>query len=146
MSAPTTAPPRTEVRKARAATAGPKKMPAAKTAYEAHTTASVTNEVPIQRSASPITGRKRRLAPSPAIPIVASAAPSWRRRSGPASRARMARISQPAPSAIAARRAATHPQKSTAPGMGPRVKWGGVSATDVSKWRMVGSANAIRIT
>ena len=144
ISAPTVAPPRTVVRNARAATAGPKKMPAAKTAYDAHTTASVMNEVPIQRSASPTTGRKRRLAPRPAIPIVASAALSWRRRSGPRSRVRIARSSQPAPRAMAASRAATQPQNSTAPEIGPREKWGGVSAIDVSKCRIVGSANARR--
>ena len=143
---PTIAPPVTDVRNARAATAGPKKMPDANTAYAAHTTASVMKDVPIQRSASPITGRNRRLAPVPASTRVASAAPSCRRLSVPPFDVRMAPSSQPTPMATDARRAATQPQPSTAPGMGPSEKWGGVTSIDSSKWRMVGSANAIRIT
>ena len=58
ISAATIAPPRTEVRKARAATAGPKKSPAAKTAYDANTTASVMNEVPIQAVCVPDHGQE----------------------------------------------------------------------------------------
>ena len=119
-------------------------MPAAKTAYVAHTTASVMNDVPIHGSAPPITGRNRRLAPSPAIATVASAARSWRRRSVPGSGVRMAASSQAAPTTIAASRAATHPQKSAAPEMGPSTRWGGATAIGAPRSTIVGMPKSTR--
>ena len=132
-----------ESRKARPAISGAKKMPWAKTAYEASTTDSVTIDTPIHGSLSENRGAMRSTPPT--VPTTSASSVTWswrsRARSGPTSR--MASATQAIAAPKIATRNAIHAQPTTSPGMPGKERCGGATRGSSSGATTVSATTAI---